>query len=71
VAFVKSVLAGIAAVIGVFAIVALVMAGYLAHKFSDSWGGAVGVDVRLLWPIPGVALVVFAAGFWWEYRRAR
>jgi hypothetical protein len=73
VAFLKSVLAGILAVIGAIAVAALGAAVYLwwlAHKYPDSFGlGYVGFAVSPIFLC--VLVLIFAAGFWWQWRRAR
>ena len=70
--FVKSILAGIAALM----VVATIVIGILAlmlfaeSRSSGSSGiGAVlfGVDEIILWIC---AALIFAAGFWWEFQRA-
>jgi hypothetical protein len=77
VALFKCVLAGVAAVIGALILFALVIAVYLLLlqlEFRDAHGG-VGVSVSSpVWnPRPVLLLLVpiFAAGFWWQWRRMR
>lgn len=62
--YVKSVLAGIAAMI----VAALIVVLYLLYEVSGIWGGYVGLDLSA---ILCVLILVFAGGFWWQYRRAR
>jgi hypothetical protein len=65
-------LAGMVAVVGAITVAALAIAAYLrwlAHKFRESFGGSVGVDARSLLPILCVLVLIFAAGFWWQWRR--
>jgi hypothetical protein len=74
VAWIKSFLAGIAAVICVVGIAAFAMAAHLlwlTHKFNDSSGGYFVVTHWHGLPTLCALLVVFAAGFWWERRWAR
>jgi hypothetical protein len=71
-AFRKSMLAGIVAVVGAIIIAVLAIAVYLrwlAHRFRDSSGGSVAIDARSLLPILCVLVVIFAVGFWWQWRR--
>jgi hypothetical protein len=64
-AFVRCVLAGVVAVIGAAALAALGVAGFLWW-----FGGYVGASAVSLLPMLGVVVLIFAAGFWWQWRRA-
>ncbi|MGA3190386.1 MAG: hypothetical protein ABSF22_25050 [Bryobacteraceae bacterium] len=73
-AFVKCMLAGIAAVVGAVIAAALAMAAYSlwqARKFMNSGAGAIATPMLGLLPILCILMVIFAAGFWWQWRRAR
>jgi hypothetical protein len=76
VSLVKCVLAGVAAVIGALILLALVIAVYLLLlqlEFRNS-GGGVGTSftpIWHLWPVLLLLAAVFAAGFWWQWRRMR
>jgi hypothetical protein len=76
VAFVKSLLAGVVAVMGALLFIALVIAVYLLLlqlAIRDSHGG-VGMSFVPgwhLWPVLLLLAAVFAAGFWWQWRRMR
>jgi hypothetical protein len=70
--YIKSLTAGIAAVLvaGILSILALGLYMYFASKSIGD--GAIGWDpVSLNRPVPWVfAALIFAAGFIWEFRRA-
>jgi hypothetical protein len=72
VAFLKSVLAGLLAVIGAIFVAALGAAVYLwrlAHKYPDLFGlGYVGFAVSPIFLC--VLVLIFATGFGWQWRRA-
>jgi hypothetical protein len=65
--YVKSLLAGLAALI----LVALPGIGILFATVEMSSGGGIGVIVGPGWPLVAISLLAFAAGFFWQYRRAR
>ncbi len=65
--FAKCVLAGVGAVIGAVILAALGVAGYL-WWFGGSFG--IGATAFSLLPILCVFVLTFAAGFWWQWRRA-
>jgi hypothetical protein len=71
--YAKSLLAGVAALI-VAALITWVILfrGPILKSLTDR-GGDVGVVAVRFHPLSalGVALLVFAVGFYWEYRRAR
>lgn len=71
--YVKSVLAGIAAMIAAALVIALYLLWRmykLVMSVPDNWGGYVDLHWHT-WPVFCTVLLVFAAGFWWQYRRAR
>jgi hypothetical protein len=69
----KSILAGI----GTAAAVGMVIALYSqAMKYRmlmvEPAGNSTYVETRWhVWPVFCVSIVAFAAGFWWQYRKAR
>lgn len=63
--FAKCVLAGIVAVIGAVTLAALGVAAFVWW-----FGGYVGASAVSLIPMLGVLILIFAAGFWWQWRRA-
>ncbi|HEY6346296.1 MAG TPA: hypothetical protein VIY49_32810 [Bryobacteraceae bacterium] len=74
--FLKSILAGL---VGVLAVVLLTVLGFaawgwwVAHRLEQAQGGGTGAyAVNTPWiPVPIIAAVVFVAGFWWEFHRAK
>ena len=72
----KGILAGLVAVIGVLvlAVIGFVARGLWMSQqhFNDTGVGAVAYDIRvLMMPVVAIVGLMFAVGFWWEYRRAR
>jgi uncharacterized membrane protein len=74
----KSILAGVVAVIAVVVLSAGVFIAWgwwMANGVAQVGSvGAVAYDVNTPWimiPLPLIVGVVFFAGFYWEYRRAR
>jgi hypothetical protein len=65
--YLKSFLAGLATLI----LAALLAYGILFARVEMSSGEGVGVVEGPGWPVPAVALLVFAVGFFWQYRRMR
>jgi hypothetical protein len=72
--YVKSIMSGIAA--SAVAVCAVYMAGLviaflLVHKYSASEPDTYFVRWHVhFWPVLGLALAVFALGFYWELKRA-
>ena len=75
--FFKSILAGLVAAL---AIVLLTVLGFAAwdwwwvgHGLEQAQSGGIGAYVvnTSSIPVPLMAAVVFVAGFWWEFRRAK
>jgi hypothetical protein len=64
--YVKSILAGVAsvAVIGLLALAVLVWWGFLSSN-----GGGIAVRRSEIVTAGMVTLLIFVAGFWWEFRR--
>jgi uncharacterized membrane protein len=73
--FLKSILAGLVAVLAVVFVTVLGFAAWgwwMAHRLEQAQGGGIGAYVNTPWiPVPIIAAVVFVAGFWWEFRRAK
>lgn len=74
--FLKSILAGLIAVIGTLflAVIGFVVWGLSrSQRHPDGVGAStVSYDIRVI-VIPLVSIVglIFAAGFWWQFRRAK
>jgi hypothetical protein len=71
--YLKSILAGIAAVLLIFVlfIAAIVVAVLVAQIGTGSGGiGAVSAGLPLLLMFALVVVLAFAGGFYWEFRRA-
>jgi hypothetical protein len=73
--YLKSVLAGLAAlaVSAILVVGVLALALFAVSRRSGSVGiGAVSVGISdgLLWLFGLGGVLIFAAGFWWEFRRA-
>jgi hypothetical protein len=70
--YAKSLLAGMVALIAAALIAGVILFGGPILKSFTNLGGDTGVFVVRFYPLPtlGLALLVFAAGFYWEYRRA-
>ena len=74
--FLKSILAGLVAVL---AVVLLMLLGFAAwdwwvvHRLEQAQGAGIGAYVvETPWiPVPVIAAVVFGAGFWSKFRRAK
>ena len=74
--YLKSILAGFVAVLAVVLLTVLGFAAWgwwwVAHGLEQAQGGGIGAYVNTRWiPVPIIAAVVFVAGFWWEFRRAK
>jgi hypothetical protein len=76
--FLKSILAGLVAVLAIVLLTVLGFAAWgwwwVAHSLEQAQGGGTGaiVGVNTPWiPVPIIAAVVFVAGFWWEFRKAK
>ena len=76
--YLKSILAGLAAVVGVVLMGVLSLVGWawwMTQRVAQPEGpGAVAYEVNSAWiifPAPIIAGAVFAIGFWWEFRRAK
>jgi uncharacterized membrane protein len=72
----KSILAGLVAVLAVVFLTALGFAAWdwwVADRLEQAQGGGIGAYVvNTPWiPVPIIAALVFVAGFWWEFRRAK
>lgn len=71
--YLKSALAGIAAMVAAAAIMILYLL-WTVYKATismpDNWGSYVDFHFHP-WPIFSVLVLFFAAGFWCQYRRAR
>jgi hypothetical protein len=73
----KSILAGLVAVLAVVLLTVVGFAAWdwwVAHRLEQAQGEGIGaiVGVNTPWiPVPIIAAVVFVAGFWWEFRRAK
>jgi hypothetical protein len=65
--YVKSFATGLAA----FIVAALLTIVILFARVAMSSGGGVGVIEGPGWAAPAVSFLAFAAGFSWQYRRAR
>jgi hypothetical protein len=70
--YVKSVLAGILAMLGASILIALVMGAYVSIAYNLG-GGSIGWDpISLTSPFTWlVNLAIFSGGFFWEFRRSR
>lgn len=74
--YLKSALVGIVAAITVTVAYPVFMLALLTVRTAISFlgtgggGGGGAVSVGVGWPNLGLALVVFAGGFYWEFRRA-
>ena len=74
--YLKSILAGFAAVVGVVLLAVLGLIGWtwwMTQRMAQPGLGAVAYEVNTPWilfPAPIIAGVVFVLGFWWEFRRA-
>jgi len=75
--YAKSFLVGVAALVLAVTIVLALAYGALAihveisARSGDGGVGAVEGSWIPLWPLAAVALSIFAAGFYWNFRRAR
>lgn len=75
--FLKSILAGFLAVLAVVLLTVVAFAAWdwwVAHRLEQAQGEVIGaiVGVSTPWiPLPIIAAIVFVAGFWWEFRRAK
>jgi uncharacterized membrane protein len=74
--FLKSILAGLVAVLAVVLLTVVGFAAWgwwVAHSLEQAQGGGIGAYVvNTPWiPVPIIAAVVFVVGFWWEFRRAK
>jgi hypothetical protein len=75
--YLRSILTGFVAVLAVVLLTVLGFAAWgwwVAHRLEQARGGGVGplVLVKTPWiPVPIIAALVFVAGFWWEFRRAK
>lgn len=74
--FLKSILAGLVAVLAVVLLTVVGFAAWdwwVAHRLEQAQDGGIGAYVvNTPWiPVPIIAAVVFVAGFWWEFRRAK
>jgi uncharacterized membrane protein len=73
-AFLKSILAGLVAVFAVVLLTVLSFAAWgwwVAHGLEHAQRAGIGPYVAVRVPVPIIAAVVFVAGFWWEFRRAK
>ena len=74
--YLKSIVAGLIAVIGtlVLAVIGFIVWGlWMSQRYPNGAGAsAVSYDIRAL-VIPLVIIVglIFASGFWWQFRRAK
>ena len=74
--YVKSIMSGIAASASAAAVCAVYMSGLvialrIAHKYAASAPDEYFVRWHVhFWPVLGLALSVFALGFYWELKRA-
>lgn len=76
--YLKSFLAGVAALLAVLLLTAvgfIVWGWWISHRAANEGGvGAVGYDVSSPWigiPVLTVIGLIFSAGFYWEFRRAK
>lgn len=74
--YLKSILAGLTAVIGamILAVIGFIVSGlWMSQRHPNGVGArAVSYDISVLaFPLVMIVGLIFATGFWWEFRRAR